>query len=158
MQRLGGNLDQDTGSDIRIITILIVATFELQVSAFALASLKVWFQPFKALRLFHVQGSMFKGRQTQPTLPRFGNSLNVEVFERKQRQRIHRGGPARRSRNQRSNLNITAETLSSQSREYFLIKNSFLRALCASAVCSLVVPFISHNHRKICASCANCQR
>jgi len=41
---------------------------------------------------------------------------------------------ARQSRNQRSNYNITAETLRSQSWECFFIKNIFLRALCVSAV------------------------
>jgi hypothetical protein len=51
-------------SRITIITILNFATFEAQVLDLAVAGLKVWFQPFKALRRFkasrrfHVQGSM----------------------------------------------------------------------------------------------------
>jgi hypothetical protein len=46
--------------------------------------------------------------------------------------------PSAQSRNQSSKPYFTAETQSSQRSEYFLIKNSLLRALSASAVSYLL--------------------
>ena len=56
---------------------------------------------------------------------------------------------------QSSNRYFTTEAQSSQSSEYFLIKNSLLRALRASAVSSLLDRYNQNNHWKICARCEN---
>jgi len=60
---------------------------------------------------------------------------------------------ARRSRNQSSNPYYF--TTEAQSSEYFLIQNSLLRALRASAVRSLLDRDNQHSHWKICATYAN---
>jgi hypothetical protein len=52
------------------------------------ASLKIRFQPFMAWRPLHVQ--CFRKLNLGATLPRFGNSRNVEMFERKQRRDVNR--------------------------------------------------------------------
>jgi hypothetical protein len=64
---------------------------------------------------------------------------------------------ARQSRNQSSKPYFTAETPSSQRSEYFLIKNSLLRVLRASAVSSLLDRYNQNSRWKICASCENFQ-
>jgi hypothetical protein len=61
---------------------------------------------------------------------------------------IHRREPSAAEPQRKEIINFTAETLSSQSWECFLIKTLFLRALCASAVCSPVVSFFSKSHWK----------
>ncbi len=96
----GGDRVRATGSDFYILTIL--RTFG--VIDLVVASLKAFFKPFKASRLFHVQGSMFTGVKAEARskrssrsnrsrrliaeigsgeLARFDNSQNVEMSKRK---------------------------------------------------------------------------
>jgi len=62
----------------------------------------------------------------------------------------NREDTARQSRNQSSKPYFTTEARSSQRSEYFLIKNSLLRALSASAVSSLLDRYNQNRHWKIC--------